>query len=894
MALSRDARLSFNRGIVSQLAAARFDLERLRLSAEEMTNFVPRVLGSMMLRPGLGYTGASAGNAFSKSIPFLRSVAVMARLEFTASGLRVWKVDDQLVTRLAVTAAVTNGLFDANVNNWTDSDESGGVSAWAAGGYLSLLGNGTAAAIRDQQVTVNEANVEHALRIVIAAGAPVSFQVGSTSGGDEYVTETVLGEGTHSIAFTPTGNFHIRFFNHTTRIALVDSVAVEAAGVMVLPTPWAVNNLPSLRFTQSADVTFLASDGFQQREVQRRGDTSWSIVKYVVDNGPFRLLNTTPITIAANAISGNVTLTASKKLFRAGHVGALFRLISAGQLVSVSISAENTFTDPIRVIGVGGQRSFSILLTGTWSATVKLQQSIGAPGSWVDVETFTANAAVSYNDELDEQIVYYRIGVKTGGYVSGSVSAILSYSSGTTTGIVRITAVASSISASAEVIEQLGAANQGTADWYEGSWSDYRGWTTALALHEGRLCWLGRDKFYGSESDLYISFDDTVEGDAGPIQRSIGEGPIEKIHWAMSLSRLIIGTAANSADIAPVRIDGDSPLEARSSSFDEPLTPTNFNLKFASSTGVYVDRSRTRLYELAFNVDNQAFKPEDLTQLVPDLNEVGIAGIAVQYKPDLRIHCWRTDGTVGLLVFNRTENVICWCEVETDGVVEDVCILPDAVEDRVYYTVQRTIGVSTVRYHERWALESECEGGTLNKQADAFLVFTSASPTSTITGASHLAGEIVVVWGGGRDLGTFTVASNGTIALGAKTVTQAVYGLGYRARWRGTKNTFGDAMGVPLSRPVRLVRLGLMLRDSHGQGLRYGQDFEHLNDLPQDDLPDLNNDPETKDLDYIWAEHEMRDMSVDGHWGTDSHLCLEANAPRPCTVLAAVIELEGG
>src|SRR5690606_39871563 len=55
-----------------------------------------------------------------------------------------------------------------------------------------LLGTGTNAAIRDQEITVTETGTEHALRIVVARG-PVILRVGSTSGGDDYITETTLG-----------------------------------------------------------------------------------------------------------------------------------------------------------------------------------------------------------------------------------------------------------------------------------------------------------------------------------------------------------------------------------------------------------------------------------------------------------------------------------------------------------------------------------------------------------------------------------------------------------------------------------------------------------------------------------------------------------------------------
>jgi hypothetical protein len=897
MAQARHARVTFNRGLVSALAAARIDLERHALSADRQVNFISRTLGSMMLRPGMKYIGATASNDISRGIAFVRATDTVARLEVTENGIRFW-VEDELVSRETVTAAITNGTFDANLTGWTDSDEAGGTSAWLTGGYMSLIGNGTNAAIRDQAVTVGQVGTEHALRIVVARG-PVMLRVGSTAGDDDYINETTLGTGTHSLAFTPSGNFHVRLFNRRIAAALVDSVAVEGAGVLSLPVPWTGDELSLLRHYQSADVLYVACGGCQQRKIERRGDTSWSIVLYEPEDGPFRLVNTSPVTIGSNAISGDVTLTASKALFRAGHVGALFRLTSSGQLVTAALTGADQYTDPIRVVGVDAQRSFSIITTGTWTATLTLQYSVAEPGSWIDVATYTTNQSIAYDDGLDNQVIYYRIGIKPGDHSLGTATATLSHSSGSATGIARVTGYTSPTSVSAAVVDTLGG-TAATADWSEGSWSTYRGWPSAVTLHEGRLWWAGRDKSYGSESDLYEDFDDTTEGDAGPIQRSIGEGPVDTIHWLVSLARLLIGTAGMSANVPAVRIDGNSPIEARSSSFDEPLTPTNYNLKYPTSKAVYVDRSGQRLYEIGFELDSQGYVSTDLTLLVPDLNEAGIAGIAVQHKPDVRLHCWRDDGTVGVVVFDRAENVVCWQEVETDGDVEDVVVLPGTGEDQVYYTVKRSIDGSTARYHEKWALESQCTGRPGARLADSHVIYSGVA-TTTISGLDHLEGEEVVVWGWntvtpfidvdgnavGRDLGTFTVTGGAITGL-ASAVTDACVGLAYEAQWRGTRNAFGDVMGTPISQPKRMEMVGLMLHNTHAQGLRYGQDFAHLSELPQADLP--VTDAGVHDTNHVWEDVETDMLPVDGTWTTESRLCLEAAAPRPCTVLAAVIQ----
>jgi hypothetical protein len=889
-----NSQLNFNRGIISRLGLARVDLDRTRLSAEEMTNWLPRVLGSMSIRPGREYLGNTRNNARAKAFTFIFAADDTARLEITTGALRVW-VDDELVTRVAVTAAITNGTFTSNLTGWTDNDEAGAASTWLTGGYAALLGTGTNAAILDQEVTVNEAGTQHALRIVIQRG-PIILRVGSTSGGDEYITETTLGTGTHSLTLTPTGNFHIRLMNRRSFTSLVDSVAIESAGTLELSVPWLEADLSKIRVSQSGDVIYAACDGYQQRKIERRDGNSWSVVLYEPETGPFRNVNSTPITLTPSGLTGDVTLTASKAFFRTTHVGALFRIQSTGQTVTESINAADTFSDPIRVAGVEGQRLFGITIAGTFTATVTLQYSVGEPGNWVDVTTYTTEQSTSYDDGLDNQIIYYRIGVKAGEFTSGPVDVTLSYTSGSIIGIARVTAFTSTTVVSAVVLQDFGAITA-SSDWWEGAWSDRRGWPSAVTLYESRL-WKGsRDQIYGSIVDAYEDFDDEFEGDAGPINRSIGEGPVETINWMLPLNRLLIGTLSNSAPIAAIKMEGVNVLSGRSSSFDEPLTPTNFNLKSASASGFFVDRSRQRLIGLNFDINESDYKPEDMSVAAPDLNDAGIAGIAIQYRPDIRIHCWRDDGTVGAMVHDKGENVICWCENDTDGEIEDVSILPGVPEDQVYYIVKRTVNGSTVRFHEKWSLESECRGRPVGKLADAHVVYSGVG-TTTITGLSHLEGEEVVCWGWntatpftdaegnaiGRDFGTFTVTGGQITGLSAE-VTNACVGLGYTARYKSAKQAFAAAMGTPLNQPKKIDHLGLILADTHAKGIEYGANFDEL-----DEMPDYEEEAAV-DEDTVHENYDQRMLEFDGDWSTDSRFCLQATAPRPVTVLAVSVSM---
>lgn len=871
--------LAFNRGLMSRLGLARIDLKRTALAAQTMMNWMPRTLGSMMLRPGLQYITATRTNKVTKLIPFVFASDDVASIEVTQSEIRVL-VDDTPITRAAVTAAVANGTFDTNLTSWTDADEGSAASTWATGGYMSLVGTGASAARRRQQVTVTETGTEHALNIVITRG-PATLKVGSSAGTDSYISETELGPGYHSLAFTPSGDFHIELSNRTINAALVDSVAVASGGVMVLTSPWQEDDLSLLRYDQSGDVVFVACEGYQQRKIERRGASSWSVVKYQTSDGPFRTENTGPITITPSALTGNITLTASAALFKSTHVGALFSLTSTGQSVAASISAQNTFTDPIRITGVDSNRVFSIQISGTWTATVTVQRSLDSEsGPWENLgTTYTANTVVSYDDTLDNQIVWYRIGVRTGDYTSGTVDVALSYALGSILGTARVTAFTSSTVVDAEVLNAMGAITA-TDAWAEGYWSDYRGWPSAVAFHDGRLFWVGKDRFWGSITDAFDSFDAQFEGDAGPISRSIGSGPVDSINWLVSLQRLIAGT------------DG-AVVSVKSSSLDEPLTPTNFTPKAMASQGsarvmaakidgraVFVQRGGSRLFQVVYSPETYDYGVDDLTSVVPDIGSPGIVAIAVQRQPDTRVHCVRSDGTVAVLVFDPAENVQCWVEVETDGLVEDAMVLPGAAEDAVYYVVARTIGGSTVRYIEKWATEEECRGAAITKLADSFVY--AAGAASTITGLSHLEGETVVAWGGGESLGEFTV-SGGSITLAAS-VTHRCAGLGYRARFKSAKLAYVIEQGHSgLTARKRVNSLGLILADTHAQGVGFGPDFDNLDDMP------MMEREVAVDQGSVWDEYDADPIPFPGAWDTDSRVCLEANAPKPCTVLAVVV-----
>ena len=91
----------------------------------------------------------------------------------------------------------------------------------------------------------------------------------------------------------------------------------------------------------------------------------------------------------------------------------------AQKLRTRSVTAENQFCDAMDCMGY-----FNISISGTWVGTVSVQRSYDGGSTWFDVASWTANTE-EYGFEC-ERGIYYRAGVKTGDFTSGTVVIRLS------------------------------------------------------------------------------------------------------------------------------------------------------------------------------------------------------------------------------------------------------------------------------------------------------------------------------------------------------------------------------------------------------------------------------------------------------------------------------------
>lgn len=193
--------------------------------------------------------------------------------------------------------------------------------------------------------------------------------------------------------------------------------------------------------------------------------------------------------------------------------------------------------------------------------------------------------------------------------------------------------------------------------------------------------------------------------DSSPIVFTLASDEIDQIQYLKTLGKLIIGTQG-----AEWLCDGDP---------NGTLTPTSVNARIGSyngssalrpvsvgSTILYVQAIMNTVLALKTNVlyGYYTFSDDDLTLESSHLFKgFTIVDWDYQKAPNYTVWVVRNDGVLLSLTYLPEQQLVAWAHHDTQGTVENVCVIPEGNEDAVYVVVNRTINGSTVRYLERMA-----------------------------------------------------------------------------------------------------------------------------------------------------------------------------------------------
>ena len=150
-----------------------------------------------------------------------------------------------------------------------------------------------------------------------------------------------------------------------------------------------------------------------------------------------------------------------------------------------------------------------------------------------------------------------------------------------------------------------------------------------------------------------------MEDDAA-LNYAIGANQVNAIRWMSSVRSLVLGTTGGTWPV-------------RANSLDDPLTPTNIQIKRANTFGgadiapievgdvvIYLSPTARKFRELAFLVERDNFAAPDLTILAEHISRSGI--VQMPYAPEPYGIVWavRTDRVLTALTYECEHDVVSW------------------------------------------------------------------------------------------------------------------------------------------------------------------------------------------------------------------------------------------
>lgn len=628
-----------------------------------------------------------------------------------------------------------------------------------------------------------------------------------------------------------------------------------------IASPYTVEDLPGLRWDQSADVLYLAHPSYAPRKLSRISATSFvlSTISFLPPpTAEIPVAPATTLTLSAATVGTGRTATAGAASFLEGDVGRQLKS-GAGRAVITAFTSTTQVTVTILDAFAG-----TSIASGAWTMD-------GSPNA--GVLTFDRRTPRFAEATMTSTLDAFRA-TDVGKYVIAHNS------------VTKIVAVSSATVALGQILQEDPVMDDDTDTpdaqvaiglWtLEGeAWSETRGYPGVVHLHaDQRLYWAGSpsqpDTVWGSVVGDYEAHGGGTLDDAA-VEFIITGRQVNAIRWMRSAGgKLVIGTSG-----------GEFTMEGGN---DEPITPTNIRVRDWSNHGatetidaipaanalVFVQRSARKVREFTEDPDSVfgGYVAPDLTILAEHLTRDGLTEIAYAEVPEQMIFAVRSDGVLPTLTYERRENVVAWAHQETDGDFESIAVIPNMCgsQDEVWVSVVREIEDAERRYIEVF------DGGVMS---DSALVY-EGDAIGVFGGADHLEGKAARVRTANGNVYNITVA-DGTVTLpDSETTTLVEIGLPYVSTIQPLRPELALATGTLQARRQRVNQVAIRWHCLEG-------------------TPYVNGEPVTFPTGATFPYTGDTITTIRGGWGRgEDWLTIQMVEPKPGTVLGvrAAIQAE--
>lgn len=584
------------------------------------------------------------------------------------------------------------------------------------------------------------------------------------------------------------GDLKLRFYTNEARIETGPGVAYQ------ITTPYPAAVVPFISAQQSFDRQYLAHGSYAPRAIRRDTPTTFTLETIANESGPFLDTNTdTTRTVIADGVFGSITLTGNAG-FKAGHVGALFRL-EAKDFADIPQWEPGMKGVTIGQIVRNRGRVYQAATAGT-TGSVEPDHS---EGSFYDgmLERDLANDKGPYGVKWIYRHDRF--------------------------GIARITDVASATSATAEVLRRLpdSLTTVASEKWAHQAWSNAEGWPSLVALFKGRLIhFKGIDIFGSVAGDFgggrvnYAAFTESgrIETDLAFRRTiSIADPPL----WVSADRQLLIGTANLEMAIGPQANGtafGGTNIEADPQSYYG--SQRVFPVKIGTET-VFLERGGRRVRSADYDFGRDRYDAPDLNAASRHITAGGIVQLGFQRVPHALAYGVRADGQMIVHAKTRAE-IRGWTRWVLGGgarALSAVSVVGSSGQaDDMWLLVERDDAAGNPK-REVWKQARWRELGDPLAEAcylDGSVTFSLAGGTASVS-VPHLAGQQVSALVNALVVEGLTVAGDGTLTFPANIVPMtafvAVVGLPFTAIATTMRPELRDGRGSLAGLRQRAVKI---------------------------------------------------------------------------------------
>jgi hypothetical protein len=310
----------------------------------------------------------------------------------------------------------------------------------------------------------------------------------------------------------------------------------------------------------------------------------------------------------------------------------------------------------------------------------------------------------------------------------------------------------------------------------------------------------------------------------------------------------------------------------------------------ANNDVLYVQSKNSIVRDLTYNFYTNIYTGADISVLSSHLfYGYQVLEWAYAEEPFKIIWAVRNDGIMLSLTFVKEQEIIGWAHHDTTGLYKSVCAITEQVSfgfiDAIYMVVERVINGNTVKYIERMAERIFPNGVEDAWCVDAGIQY-NGSPTTTFTGAQHLAGATVTGLADGVAIVPFSMPVSGNFTLSTP-ASKVTVGLAFLPQ----VGTLPLDLGEPTVQSKRKKITGLTARVNETLGLWCGRNLNTqvaMKDLVVGNVGTMSNQIVT-DL----VSSDARTI-VDPQWDAFGAYFITQPNPMPATILALIPEIEVG